>query len=250
MRVVGALAAFVLTCSFAAAQSSNEEIFAKANAAYDQNNFDEAISSYLLLLQRGVRQPEVYYNLGTAYFKNDQLGLAVAAYRHSLELDPSFKQAVENLGYIRQYAIDKVEESPRGFLLDIWYGLASIFSAQGFFIFTVAIFWSLSAVISLMLLNMTRRELLTYLLILLASVFILSLALTYSVVGEAVSTRWGVLTVPSTELREGPGEDFEKIFTGHEGLEFKILSERQGYYLVELANGLKGWVRSDALGEI
>jgi len=233
-----------------AAYGTDEEIWTKANADFDQNNFESAINGYRLLLERGVRQPAVYYNLGGAYFKNDQIGMAIAAYLHCLKIDPSFTAAKENLEYVRRYTIDKVEEKPKGFLLNIWYGLIGILPAEWYFIFTIIVYWALCLIITLMIVGFGKKEILSYLLILSFIIFIIGVINTNFLIDETVNSKWGVITVASAELREGPGEDFGKIFTGHEGLEFKILSHRQGYYLVELANGLKGWIEGSTLTEI
>ena len=58
------------------------------------------------------------------------------------------------------------------------------------------------------------------------------------------------MTVPSADIREGPGVDFERIEVGHEGLEFRILGQREKGLLIELENGLKGWVSLEAVLEI
>jgi uncharacterized protein YgiM (DUF1202 family) len=63
-------------------------------------------------------------------------------------------------------------------------------------------------------------------------------------------TTWGVLVDDSADIREGPGEDYDRIEIGHEGLEFKILNEREDSYLIELKNGLKGWIDKRAVLEI
>jgi len=228
----------------------DSEIWVQANNYYDDGEFQKAIDGYMSMLERGLRTPIIYYNLGNSYFKQNQTGMAIAAYHHSLKLDPSFAQARENLEYVRQFAIDKVEEKPKGFVLNIWYGLAGFLSSEGHFLFTVLTFWGLSSVITLLILGIGKKEFLTYLLILLIIIFILWVTLTYYAVDKEVNARWGVVTVTSAELREGPGEDFEKIFTGHEGLEFKILSQRQEYYLIELKNGLRGWIQANLLTEI
>ena len=232
------------------AHGSNEAVWSEANNAYDNNDFESAVAGYRALLERGIRKPEIYYNLGGAYFKNNQIGMAIAAYRHCLKIDPSFASAKENLDYVRGFTIDKVEGKPKGFLLNIWYGLAGMMSAESFFILTIVSFWSLVLSITSLLLGYGKKEFLTYLLIVLALVFILGAVITNFAIDETVNTKWGVITVVSAELKEGPGEDFEKIFTGHEGLEFKIISKRQGYFLVELANGLKGWIKGAVLTEI
>ncbi len=239
-----------LLFAFFSSALGDDILWAQANKAYDEGDYTGAVDGYLKLLEKGKRTPEVYHNLGNAYFKSDKLGLAIAAYRHAINIDPSFNPARENLEYARQFTVDKVEEKPRGFLLNIWFGLSGLFSPQGHFIFSMVVFWLIIGILSLYILRFGRREIHTYLLILLGIVFILESVVTYSVIDREQNTKWGVMTATSAELREGPGEDFGKIFTGHEGLEFKILSQRQGYYLVELRNGLKGWMRSSLLTEI
>ncbi len=229
---------------------SNNDIWTKANTAYDQGDFSSAIDGYRKLLEHGHRHPAVYYNLGNAYFKKGKIGLAIAAYGHSLKIDPSFKLARENLEYVRKFTVDKVEEKAKGFLLNIWYGLVDLLPAEAYFAMTIIAYWTLCTIITFLMIGHGRKEFLTYLLILFSTVFILGIAISRFAVNETQNTKWGVIVVPSVELREGPGEEFEKIFTGHEGLEFKILSQRQDYYLIELGNGLKGWIPVTTLTEI
>lgn len=245
--LIGTILFFLISSGYAVQE---KELWTSANGAYDNGAYDAAIADYTQLLDKGLRTPAVYFNLGNAYFKTNKLGLAIASYLHCLKLDPSFGPASENLNYIRQFAVDKVEEKPKGFLLNIWYGLAGILPAQGNFVFTIIVFWSMSGVLTLWILGIGRREFLIYLLILLSVILILGIAVTYNEVSTELNTKWGVLTASSAELKEGPGGDFGKIFTGHEGLEFRILSRRQDYYLVELRNGLKGWIQMSLLTEI
>lgn len=230
--------------------ASDDEIWNKANTAYDQGDYATATDNYISYLEHGHLLPEVYYNLGNAYFKQGKLGLAMASYHHSLKLNPSFKAARENLVFARSFAIDKVEEKPRGFLVDIWHSLTSLLTPQANFLLSIFLYWLLCAAISLLLLRYGKRELVIYLVIIAAFMFILSAAITRFAINEERGSTWGVVIVSSVDLRDGPGEEFEKIFTGHEGLEFKIISKRQNYCLVELASGLKGWIPRASLTEI
>lgn len=242
---------FILFACFAnSLRAADEDIWSKANTAYDQGDYAAAAEGYTAFLERGHLLPEVYHNLGNAYFKQGKLGLAIASFRHALRLNPSYTTAKENLAYVRGFAVDKVEEKPRGFVLDIWYGLVSIFSPQGNYLITIIFYWLLCAAISLLLLRYGKRELVIYLVIIAAFMFILSAAVTRFAINEERGAHWGVVIVSAVDLREGPGDEFEKIFTGHEGLEFKILSKRQNYCLVELSSGLKGWIAQASLTEI
>jgi tetratricopeptide (TPR) repeat protein len=250
VRLISIIAICLSLFSVNYAIGSNQDIWEQANTAYDNNSFDKALEGYLQLLERGSRSPEIYYNLGNVYFKTNKIGMAIAAYRLRLKLDPSFIVAKENLAYVRNFTIDKVEKPSEGFIQNIWLNITKAFSAEGYFKTTIMIYWLLSLIITISIIRIGKKEFFTYMLILLAVLFILGSVLSYFVINETVKTKWGVIISASAELREGPGEDFDKIFTGHEGLEFKILSQRQDYYLVELTNGLKGWINRTTLTEI
>jgi hypothetical protein len=250
MKTKAFLIVLFFTCLAASSQAADEDIWNKANAAYDQGDYVAAADGYTSFLERGHLLPEVYYNLGNAYFKQGKLGLAVASFRHALKLNPSYIAAKENLAYVSGYAVDKVEEKPRGFVLDIWYGLVSILTPQENFLASIIFYWILCAALTLLLIRYGKRELVIYLVIIAAFMFILSAAVTRFAINEERGAHWGVVIVSAIDLREGPGDEFEKIFTGHEGLEFKILSKRQNYCLVELSSGLKGWIPQASLTEI
>jgi SH3-like domain-containing protein len=49
------------------------------------------------------------------------------------------------------------------------------------------------------------------------------------------------------EVRSGPGDDFILQFTGHEGLEFRVDEEAEGWYRISLPNGIKGWIPQEAV---
>ena len=53
--------------------------------------------------------------------------------------------------------------------------------------------------------------------------------------------------MPQAEVRSGPGEDYILQFTGHEGLEFQINGEAEGWYRISLPNGVKGWIPKETV---
>ena len=61
--------------------ADDQQLFSDAQAAYDEGRFAEATLLYESLLDTGVGNVEVRYNLANAYFKNAQLPEAVWHYR-------------------------------------------------------------------------------------------------------------------------------------------------------------------------
>lgn len=74
-----------------------DDAFAKANKAYENGRYLEAIVDYEQIIAGDVTDPVVFYNLGNAYYRNGQLGEAIANYERALHLRPGFTAAQDNL---------------------------------------------------------------------------------------------------------------------------------------------------------
>jgi hypothetical protein len=65
--------------------------------AYDNENFAASITLFEELVYNRVYEPEVFYNLGNAYYRSGYLAPAIANYERALMLDPSLESARTNL---------------------------------------------------------------------------------------------------------------------------------------------------------
>ncbi len=248
MKRFGALLLFILpVVQSTALANTNEILWQEAAESYDRGDYSSALEKYGRILERGFSSSELYYNLGNSYFKSGKLGASIWAYRRALKLDPDMEQARSNLNYARAFNADKIEGRERGFTLDIWDFLTGFFTSNGYLIFFAAAWWITGLVAAFMIIKPGTTSLAYYLLIVSAIVAIFAAAATVRRVKLDRLTTWGVLTAQAAHIREGPGPDFQKIEIGHEGLEFKILGERESSYLIELGNSLKGWVEKEAV---
>jgi len=71
--------------------------FEQALAAYDAQRYDEAVQQYEALVAEGAADPVLFYNLGNAYFRLENLAAAIANYERALQLDPRLGAARTNL---------------------------------------------------------------------------------------------------------------------------------------------------------
>ncbi len=81
-----------------------ERTFADASRAYDENRLPEAIGGWESLVDAGQRLPEVWFNLGNAYYRNGNIGKAILAYRQAQRLAPRDPDIRANLGFAAQSA--------------------------------------------------------------------------------------------------------------------------------------------------
>ncbi len=74
-----------------------DDSFEAATTAYHQGNYKDAVAGLEQLVNAGVVEPEVFYNLGNAYYRSGLLAHAIANYERALQLDPQLEEAQENL---------------------------------------------------------------------------------------------------------------------------------------------------------
>lgn len=83
-------------------------VWADATSAYQADQYPEAIQQWEALVQTTPRG-EIFFNLGNAYFRNNQPGQAVAAYLAARDLKPRDPDVMANLKFVRSKAGDKLE---------------------------------------------------------------------------------------------------------------------------------------------
>lgn len=73
----------------------------EANRAYQDRQYEHAIDNYKSILQSGFNDAQVNYNLGNAYYKNGDKGLALISYMRALRADPALNEARQNINFIQ-----------------------------------------------------------------------------------------------------------------------------------------------------
>ncbi len=107
-------AVYMAGMSVQAAQADTPDAeFGAAAAAYDAGDYDDAIARYETLLAAGWQAPELDYNLGNAYYRQGELGLAILHYKRALQLAPRDAQARHNLEFVLR-AADAVQPTGTG----------------------------------------------------------------------------------------------------------------------------------------
>ena len=245
IAILGLIALLFFLSEAQADIESATALFKKGNESYDAGNFDQAIEEYQKIVDLGIKNSKVFYNLGNAYFRKSQLGKAILNYRKALALEPRDDDSMTNLLFVKLFTLDKIEEQRVNPLSNWLHGFLDLFSLD-----ELTIFASLSYCLSigfgiLILFRRKRRALLlgltTFLVIFVTFSSLLATKLYFN------SAKNGVLIATQAEVRSGPGKDYTLQFTGHEGLEFQINEEAEGWYRILLPNGVKGWIPKDAV---
>jgi len=241
--------ALVLLPQLALAEESPQQIFQSANQAYDRKDYPAAVEKYLSLLHKGYTSPAVYYNLGNVYFRLGDLGQAIWCYRKALKLSPADQDIKDNLQFARLYRVDKIAAEPGFFWLSAFSVLPATLGLNGLSWLTALSWWIILGVLLVYLVYRKRSRIMQIATLASLAVFLL-LGTSLWAGLKAQQKESAVVLSAQAEAKSGPGEDYVSLFTVHQGLECQIEEKREGWYLIYLPNGTKGWVPSKVVGLI
>jgi tetratricopeptide (TPR) repeat protein len=88
-----------------------EAAISLGNLFYDNGDAAQSILYYQRALAINPDLPGVRTDLGTMYWRNDDISLAEQAFRDAIARDPSFGHAYVNLGLLLHRAKDNVKEA-------------------------------------------------------------------------------------------------------------------------------------------
>jgi len=204
--------------------------------------FAESAAKFQLLIDAGVRNGKLYYNLGNACLESGQLGRAILNYRRARELLPGDGRIEHNLRYARSLRRNQIETAgKRAFLhtLFFWHYGTSLRQRCLAGLLVYGGFW-----LMMIFRTLLPRFRWRYVLIPAWAVWVtLGISVAAEMLGQSRQLE-GVIVVDDVVVRKGNGERFEPQFKQklHEGVEFVVVEQRRDWLCIELPDGKTGWI--------
>ena len=252
MKQILAISLFVCISLHMAATT----IGSRADSAYNKENYREAIELYRQSIELEGKSSTAYYNLGNAYFRNDNLGMAVLNYERALRLDPTNSDARQNLEFVRSRIQDRPEDDTT-FFSTIHNKVVSAFTPDTWAWLAFAIFVLLAGAVALYIFSneIVLRKAGFFGGLVLLFVFAYSLFVAADAAGTAQSHESAVVTAPSTQLSSAPRAAktaSDKVVTIHEGTKVEIVDSvatpddpaSPKWYEVKINNNTRAWLRA------
>jgi len=223
-----------------------------ADTEYKKGNYQQAIKDYEELLDNGVSY-EIYYNLGNAYYRIDNITRAILSYERALLLSPNDDDVRFNLKMAQAKTIDKITPKSEMFFVTWYKAIVNIMSVDG---------WANTAIISIIL---TIMLVLAYLFsdknwirkvgffggLVTLLLFVFSNVFAFQQLYHLQNRDGAVIISSSVMVKKSPSKTSSANFVLHEGTKVEILDRTvKNWVDIRIADGREGWIETNKIEEI
>lgn len=226
-----------------------QDSLARANQLYSSGKYAESAKAYEAIAAKGYESFELYYNLGNALYKSNNITFAILNYERALKLAPKNEDARFNLEMAKKQVVDNIDLLPEPGFLRWWHELIGSRSADSWASHTLISFFLFLLFFALFLFaNTIRNKQLTFWLAVLAlSYSLITFSFGSSQRSKLINHNSGVITERSVRMKGSPSETGTELFILHEGLSVQITDKLGDWIEIRLADGNKGWVKESSL---
>ena len=223
-----------------------------ADTEYQKGNYQQAIRDYEEILKNG-ESAEIYFNLGNAYYRTDNITKAVLNYERARLLSPGDDDINFNLQFARSKTIDKITPESEMFFVTWYKSLVNFTSVDN---------WAKTGILCIV---MTLLLVLLYLFgpqlmlrkigffggLAFFVIFLLSNLFAFQQ-KQALDNRTGAIVIsPSVNIKKTPAKNSADQFVLHEGTRVDIIDKGMtDWRCIRVGDGREGWIETKAIEEI
>ena len=223
-----------------------------ADTEYQKGNYQQAIRDYEEILKNG-ESAEIYFNLGNAYYRTDNITKAVLNYERARLLSPGDDDINFNLQFARSKTIDKITPQSEMFFVTWYKSLVNFTSVDN---------WAKTGILCivmallLVLLYLFGPQLMLrkigffgglafFVIFLLSNLFAFQQK-------QALDNRTGaIIMTPSVNIKKTPAKNSADQFVLHEGTRVDIIDKGMtDWRCIRVGDGREGWIETKVIEEI
>ncbi|MEI6748825.1 MAG: tetratricopeptide repeat protein [Bacteroidales bacterium] len=235
-----------LLFSFQMIAANDTQLVAKGNKAYMNGMFSQAIACYQDVLKRGSASAELYYNLGNAYYKTDDLPSAILYYEKAKKLHPNDADINFNLSVANNKIADKIEQVPQLFIKRWWTAVFNLFSLETLATASIVLFTLFLLLISIFLF---ARPIWVRKVTFWCGIGILGVSISAFVIAQRKhhalkEQKEAIVFTPAVTVKSSPDANSVDLFVVHEGAKVIILDTLATWQEIRIGNGSEGWIKA------
>lgn len=224
-----------------------------ASEAYRNSNFKLSIEQYENNInkysQEGKESAELYYNLGNAYFRDNQVAKAILNYERALLLDPGDSDIRHNLRFARTKIEDRIDVAGNLFLINWFNSVRDLFNSNTWGTIAIVLFilfllcFGMYLFVRILWLKKSAfyTGIVFFVLMICANIF------AFNQKNLRVNRNTGIVLSAAISVTTSPDANSKELFQLHEGTKVTIRETEGNWYEIEIANGSVGWTQKETI---
>ena len=234
----------ILSGFLTSAQETNEQLWEKANSLYVAEEYLQAISVYNQVLDSGEESAKLYFNLGNAYFKINDINNAILNYERAKLLAPNDDDIEFNILFANQFVTTSIESLPKPFFLRWKESVINMFSVNTWSVLHIATFILFLTALGLFIFG--RSVPLRKISFWTGIVLIIFSGFSYSFAGgqkkKIENRNQAIVFCPRTTVKSAPSETGTDLFIIYEGFKVEVIDSLNSWKEIKLSDGNQGWL--------
>lgn len=229
--------------------AQNEKFFDQATTAYNAGEYEKAIGFYTDILENGEHSAAVYYNLGNAYYKLNEIAYSIYYYEKALLLAPNDDEIKTNLSYAQNMTLDAIDTVPETGISKLYKNITGKFTFdQWAYIAIAGMFVFVLLYIAFYYFNYSSRKRWAFIGSLLALIVcIIALFFAFIQRSDFNAKQPAIIFAAESTIRAEPNEASQQVFVLHAGTKVNVVDSLNVWNKIRLTDGKTGWIPKDQL---
>jgi tetratricopeptide (TPR) repeat protein len=247
---------FLLVLSFftraGISQDTSRDKFYQGVTYFTAGSYNEALQAWNDIYRTGYRSANLDYNIGNAYFKINNIPLAILFYERAYLLNPADENINYNLQVAKTLIVDRFQEIPQLFFVK-WFNFVSlILSTNTWAVISIMTFLIFLLFLSVYIYSGKHRNKVFGFWFALLFLFISGISLAFTIRNKSLvyNSHKAIITSPVANGKSSPDKSGNDLFVLHEGTKVTIEDEVGEWLEIRLSDGNKGWVPGNSLVKI
>jgi len=237
---------------FSYGSDATTALFTKGNQQYAKGQYQQAVQSYQQILNDGYQSAIIYFNLGNAYYKLDDIPSAILYFEKAHKLNPGDEDINFNIKLANSKTTDKIIPLPEFFVTSWWHSFILCFSAGTLAALSVLFLLAGFGILVLYLFtNSTSiKKLSFYSGIISICIGAVVIFIANRQVDYFNHHHQAIVFSSSVTAKSSPDAAGKAMFVVHEGTKVSVMETNANWIEIELPNGSAGWIAATDVREI
>ena len=243
---------FLVLPLFLFSQEDSTQFWEKANAYYTTEEYQQALSEYKKIEQKGEESAKLYFNIGNTYYKIGDVNNAILYYERAKVLAPQDKDIEFNLQIANQFVVTKIEALPQPFFARWRNSVINKYPADTWATISIASFILFLVFLGFFIFG--RRATIKRIAFWIGIIAVIFSGFTFSFANQqkkVIKNRnHAIVFCPRVTVKSSPSETGTDLFLIYEGLKIELTDSLNTWKEIKLADGNEGWLPDSCIVKI